>query len=646
MTLHGPENGQAGTPRRAPVRNSRTTPGPGRDALRAQQAPRARQASGPRPVAIRPGGRVAGGTRGPGSTRVPGTGDPRRRQALLAVAVLVLLAVFAARLVYIQGFRGEAVAQEALAKRLSTASLLAARGQITDASGVQLATSVERYTVTVDQKALATWKVRGSDPLVAGPSGAAGLLAPILGLNAAELGAKLAGESRYKIVAKGVLPEQWRAIRELGIDGILAEQTSERVYPNKTLAGNLLGWVNSQGVGATGLEALLDKKLQGTPGTVVYEHGRGGQEIPGGYQQQTGSLQGSSVQLTILGDLQWKAEEAINSQVAATGSDSGVIVAIDTRTGEILALADSGAVDPNSPKNGKLSGSSAISDVFEPGSTAKVITMAAALETGLANPLTQFEVPYAYTTPNNQTFHDSHDHATLKLTMTGILSESSNAGTVMLGQNIPQQVRYDYLEKFGFGAPTGIELPDESAGILHPSAEWDGRSKYAVLFGQSVSVTALQATEVYATIANHGVRVQPHLIKGWTAPDGAFTPTTAAASTQVIAPATADTVMTMLESVVDGGTGSSAAIPGYRVAGKTGTAQKFNPDGITASFIGVVPADDPHIAVSVILQNPKSSIYGGDVAAPVFSDVAGYALQELGIAPSGKTAQLFATTWQ
>ena len=646
MTQRGPENGRAGAPRRAPVRAARTTPGPGRDALRAQQAPGARQATGPRPVATRPDGLLPGGPRRPRPIRPAATGDPRRRQGLLTVAVLVLLALFAARLVYIQGFRGEAVAQEALVKRLSTASLLAARGQITDAHGVQLATSVERYTLTVDQKTLATWKVRGSAPLVAGPSGAAGLLAPILGLNAAELGAKLAGESRYKIVAKGVLPEQWHAIRELGIDGILAERTSARVYPNKALAGNLLGWVSSQGVGATGLEALLDAKLQGTPGSVVYEHGLGGQEIPGGFQKQTDSVPGSSVQLTLLGDLQWKAEEAINKQVAATGSDSGVIVAIDTRTGEILALADSGSVDPNSPKAGNLTGSSAVSDVFEPGSTAKVITMAAALETGIANPLSQFEVPYAYTTSNNQTFHDSHDHATLKLTMTGILSESSNAGTVMLGQNIPQQVRYDYLEKFGFGARTGVELPDESPGILHPSAGWDGRSKYAVLFGQSVSVTALQATEVYATIANHGVRVQPHLIKGWTAPDGTFTPTTAAPSTQVISSTTADTVMTMLESVVDGGTGSSAAIPGYRVAGKTGTAQKFNPDGITASFIGVVPADDPHIAVSVILQNPKSSIYGGAVAAPVFSDVAGYALQELGIAPSGTAAQLFATTWQ
>jgi cell division protein FtsI (penicillin-binding protein 3) len=575
----------------------------------------------------------------------PAAGDPRRRQAFLTVVVLLVIAVFAARLVYVQGFRGAAVAREALAQRLSTASLLAARGQITDANGVALATSVERYTVTVDQQALATWKVIGSKPLVAGPAGAAQLIAPILGVNAAELGAQLAGQSRYRIIAKDVLPEQWRAISGLGISGILAELTSERVYPEKTVAGNLLGWVNSQGVGATGLESLLNPRLQGTPGTLTYEHGLGGQQIPGGFQKETAPVPGSSARLTILSDLNWKAQEAIDNQVKATGSDSGVIVALDVRTGGVLAIADSGSVDPNSPTAGNLSGSSAVSDVFEPGSTAKVITMSALIESGLANPLTKLQVPYSYTTSNNQAFHDSHEHPLENLTMTGVLSESSNVGTVMLGQNIPQQVRYDYLAKFGLGTPTGVGLPDESAGILHPSDQWDGRSKYAVLFGQSVSVTALQATEVYATIANHGVRVQPHIVAGWTAPDGTYTPVAPAATTQVVSKSTADTVMTMLESVVDGGTGSSAAIPGYNVAGKTGTAQKFNPDGITASFIGVVPADDPHIVVSVILQNPKSSIYGGDVAAPVFSDVAGYALQELGIAPSGVKPQLFPTTW-
>lgn len=572
--------------------------------------------------------------------------DPHRRQAVLTVLVLVLLTVFAGRLVYIQGFQGEAIAAKALEERLSYAELIAARGQIMDANGKPLATSVERYTMHVNQRELAEWELKGSDPLVAGPAGAAARIAPILGMNPAELGAVLTGDAKYKVVQRDVLPAQVRAIRDLKIYSIGFDPTPKRVYPNGIVAGNLLGWVNREGQGASGLEALLDDRLAGTPGLAVWERGRLGQEIPGGFQDGTSPQAGDSVQLTLLNDLQFYAQEAIDARVAETGASSGVIVVLDPRTGELLALADSGAVDPNQPAAGNLRGSSAISDVFEPGSTAKVVTMAAALELGLTTPTTPYEVPYQYTTANEQTFKDSHEHAGLKLTTTGVLAESSNTGTVMIGQDIPQQVRHDYLAKFGFGSQLGIELPNESRGLLHPAEDWDGRTKYAVLFGQGVSVTALQATSVFATIANDGVRVEPHLIKGWTSADGTPAAAEPPTSTQVVSPQTADTVLTMLESAVDEGTGGNAAIPGYRVAGKTGTAQKFNPNGITASFIGVAPADDPRVAVGVFLQDPRSSEWGGTVAAPVFSDVAGFALQELGVAPSGVPAELFPTTWE
>lgn len=558
--------------------------------------------------------------------------------------VLAVLTVFAGRLVYVQGIQGEAVAQEALQQRLGRDSSLAVRGQITDAKGDILARSVERYTLAVNQVDLAEWTVPRSDPKVGGPSGAAAKLAPLLDMNAAELGALLTGESTWKVIKKGLLPEQMRDIKKLGIGGVQFERVLDRVYPNGTVAGNLLGWVNAEGVGAQGLEAVLDDQLTGSAGTYVWERGAGGQAIPGGYEESTDAVEGDTVQLTILSDLQWKAQEAIDAQVAATGADSGSVIVTDVTTGEVLALADSGALDPNSP-SGDLSGSRSISGVFDPGSTAKVITMAAALETGLVDPLTPFEVPYQYTTDNNQTFKDSHEHAGMRLTTTGVLAQSSNTGTVMIGEKIPQQVRHDYLAKFGFGEKTGIELPQESRGILHPSEEWDGRTKYAVLFGQGVSVTALQATQVFATIANGGVRVQPHLIKGWTSADGQYTAAAPAASTQVVSKETADAVLTMLESAVDDGTGSAAAIPGYRVAGKTGTAQSFNPSGITASFIGVAPADNPRIAVSVVLHNPRTSEWGGTVAAPVFRDVTRDALLELGVAPSGEPATLYATTW-
>jgi cell division protein FtsI (penicillin-binding protein 3) len=573
-----------------------------------------------------------------------------RRRTALVVVVTMLLVVFAGRLAYVQVVEGRAVAAEARDARLSSATLIASRGQITDSEGQVLATSVQRYDIVVNQVELARWHDTVDGQKLSGAAGAAQLIAPLIQANAAELGAKLDGEAKYRKIAKGVLPEVWQSVKALRIDGISAEQVAERVYPNGDVAGNVLGWVNAEGVGAQGVESLLNDELTGTDGSTVYERGRGGQQIPGGYSESTAATDGRSVQLTINTDIQWKAQQAIEAQVAATGSDSGSIVVLDTRTGEILAIAEHATVNPNDPGAADpslLRTSSAVTDVFEPGSTAKVITMAAAIENGLVEPTSQFEVPYQYTTPNDQTFKDSHEHAGLRLTATGILAESSNTGTVMIGQNIPQQVRYDYLAKFGFGSKTGVELPDESAGILHDSEDWDGRTKYAVLFGQGVSVTALQATEVFATIANAGVRIAPHLIKGWTEPDGSYTAAQPAATVQVVSEATADTVLSMMESTVSDGTGSNAAIPGYRVAGKTGTAQNWidGVAGITSSFIGVAPADDPAIAVSVILHNPRTSEWGGTVAAPVFSDVAGYALTELGIAPSGTPAQLFPTTW-
>ncbi|GIG37241.1 peptidoglycan D,D-transpeptidase FtsI family protein [Cellulomonas pakistanensis] len=573
-----------------------------------------------------------------------------RRRAVLVVTIALLLTVFSGRLIWLQGVGGDAIAAEALQSRLTHAQLVAARGTITDSEGEVLATSVDRYDVVANQQLIKTWSTTEDGETYSGAAGAAQLMAPILGVNAAELGAKLDGDSGYKYVAKNVLPEVWQAIRELRINGITSEQVAERVYPNGNLAGNLLGWVNSEGVGAQGLESTLEDDLAGTPGRTTYERGAGGQLIPGGFEESTAATDGRSVQLTINSDIQWKAQQAIEQQVAATGSASGTIVMTSVKTGEVLAMAESRTVDPNDPGADSTlwGGSSAVSDVFEPGSTAKIITMAAAIETGITDPLQQFEVPYNYTTANGQTFKDSHEHSGQRLTTTGILAESSNTGTVMIGQNLPEQVRHDYLAKFGFGQKTGIELPAEQAGRLWDVDRWDGRTKYAVLFGQGLSVTALQATDVFATIANGGVRVTPHLVKGWTEPDGTFTPAEPAATTQVVSPETAQTVLTMMESAVDEGTGSSAAIPGYRVAGKTGTAQAWAMDGtqgITASFIGVAPADDPEIAVSVVLHNPTTSEWGGVVAAPVFSDVAGYALTELGIAPSGTAPQLFPTEW-
>ena len=566
---------------------------------------------------------------------------------------MFVLGVFALRLVYVQGFAGSALADVALNRRLVTTKLPADRGQILDTKGIVLATSVERFNVIANQQEIA--KAKKTTPrgevLASGPEAAAAALAPILGISAPELGARLLGDRGYVVLKKSVTAGVWQQIAALRIAGITAERTSDRVYPAGNVGGNVIGFTGADGVGLAGIELTNDKTLSGHPGEWTYERGATGQQIPSGAGSTTPAVLGSSVQLTINRDLQWKAQDALAAQIRATGAEWGVVVAIDVKTGEVLALADSGTVDPNTPgaSSEAARGSRAISNVFEPGSTAKVVTMAAALETGLATPTSQYTVPYTFTTANNQTFHDSHPHPDLKLTLAGVLAKSSNAGTVMIGQDIPQQVRYDYLSKFGFGTATGVGLPGETNGILHPVNKWDGSMKYTVLFGQGVSVNAIQATQVYATVANGGVRVQPHVIKGYVDSNGIVTAPQLAAPVRVVSEKTANELLLMLESAVDDGTGTLAAIPGYRVAGKTGTAQaadgKGGMTGIVASFIGVAPADNPRIVVSVILSNPKTAIWGGEVAAPVFKDVASYALQYLGVPPSAPAPPLFPVTW-
>ncbi|NTW40680.1 MAG: penicillin-binding protein 2 [Cellulomonadaceae bacterium] len=554
---------------------------------------------------------------------------------------LAVLMVFCGRLVYVQGVEGQAIASEALDLRLHTVQIAGDRGQILDAGGEVLATSVERYRLVANQVQVAEWK-DGVDSAAE----AAALLSPLLGTTAPELGAKLLGEDQYVIIATDLAPDVYTQVMALEIAGISGERTSVRIYPSGTTAGNLVGFVSFDGAGQAGIEQTYDDVLAGTSGEETYERGGDGQRIPNGQDTVTPAVPGQDVQLTIDRDLQYMAQAAIDEAVRTTGATWATAEVVNVKTGEILVLADSGTIDPNEPADADPSRSAAV--VYEPGSTAKVITMAEILDQGIATPTSQFTVPYEYTVANGQPFHDSHEHADLKLTLTGILSQSSNTGTVMVGQNVPRQVRYDYLTKFGLGSVTGVGVPGESAGILHPVDEWDGRGEYAVMFGQSVAVTTLQATQVFATLANGGVRVQPHLVQA-VGQDGVLTPVVQPEPTRVVSEATADTIVSMLESAVADGTGGNAAVPGYRIAGKTGTAQAFEGGGVVknvASFIGIAPADDPAIVVNVTLYDPKTSIYGGEVAAPVFSDIAGYTLQYLGVPPSGTTPDLFPTTWE
>ncbi len=561
----------------------------------------------------------------------------------MLTAVLLTLLGFTIRLAVVQGPGAAALAQEALDGRLVTVEIPADRGEVLDSNGVVLATSVERYNIVADQTQVAETN-GGTDAAAT----AAAKLAPLLGLDPLELGAQLLGDRRFVYLVKDVPPDVYHQVMDLGVPGISGERTTERVYPSGATAGTLLGFVNSEDVGSAGIEQTYDDVLSGTTGHETYERGAHGQRIPNSTDERVDAVPGRDVQLTIDRDLQYVTQSAADAGQRTTGADWVTIEVLDVQTGEILALADSGSIDPNNPENANPSRAAAA--IYDPGSTAKVITMAAILENNIASPTSQFNVPDTYAVPNGEVFHDSHSHDVEPLTLNGILAQSSNVGTVMVGQHLPTQTRLDYLAKFGFGATTGTGLPGESAGIVPSIESWngDGRSPYTILFGQSVSVTTLQATQVFATLANGGVRVQPHLVQAVEDSDGVMQPVELDEPTQVVSTETADTLVRMLESVVTDGTGERARVPGYRIAGKTGTAQAWD-NGVettVASFIGIAPADDPRIVVNVTMYHPRSTIYGGSAAGPVFSQVTGYTLQYLGIAPSGEPADEFPITWK
>jgi cell division protein FtsI (penicillin-binding protein 3) len=569
------------------------------------------------------------------------------------LGVCIVMSLFAAQLLRLQALDASAMAQEALGSRQITHTLKAMRGDILDRNGVPLATSVERYDVSVDQRVLCLYQqsARGldcgsDDPRVRdGVEQAVLALAPVLGMDTTSLRERLSGDRAFAYVKKGVTPEVWRAASALDVPGIYGTRTSDRLYPAGSVGASVVGFVGADNVTPRGgLELRLNKQLTGTDGSVTFQRDPSGRQIATSEIDRTDAVDGDDVRLTLDRDLQWKAEQAIDDKVAESGALSGTLVVMK-RDGEILALANAPSFDPNDTSASALKNlaNRALSDVYEPGSTGKVMTFAAALQEGVITPTTPFTVP-GHMKRSTKVFHDSHDHAPERLTAAGVLAKSSNVGTIMIGEKLSPATMYGYLTKFGIGQPSGLDFPGESRGILAKAKDWSGSQRYTVLFGQGLSVNAVQAAGVYQTIANDGVRMPPRLVEGVQRADGSVTPATPQDGVRVVSPDTAATVREMLEGVVSSeGTAPEAKIPGYRVAGKTGTAQRFDPAcgcyrGYTASFIGMAPADDPQLIVAVTLQRPVNGHYGGSLAGPVFKQIMSYALQKLQIPPTGTKA--------
>ncbi|MET9813773.1 penicillin-binding protein 2 [Streptomyces sp. NPDC006355] len=639
----------------------RRVPGPARPAR-----PDARRRPGP---GARPARRP--GTGRPAAPRPLRLGSPRPRLRLVGLALTLVLIAFVVRLFQVQAVDASTYAAKAEQNRYVGQVLAADRGEITDRSGVALATSEDAYDITADPTMFAPKMLKIGD----GPEQAAALLAPILGQEQEALVEKLRPKNkalRYVKLASRQTPQVWKQIKDLKsalakkaerdksvhnvLAGVFSVATSKRVYPNGDLAAGILGWVNGEGKPGGGIELQLNKQLAGKDGKIRYAQS-GGRLVPtAGGATETPAVPGSDVELTIDRDIQWAAQKAITDQVKESAADRGYVIVQDTRTGQILAMANSPGFDPNdlSDADPAALGNAALQDAFEPGSTAKVMSMAAVLEEDAATPMTHVVVPNRLHR-GDRLFKDDVDHPTWYLTLNGVLAKSSNIGTILatgqLGKTQSQanKVLYDYLRKFGLGHYTGLGFPGETPGILAPPDKWSTSQQYTIPFGQGVSINAMQAASVYSTIANGGVRVEPTLVRGTKGPDGRFTPAPKPKKTRVVSDRTAKTLAQMLESVVDDeeGTGTKARIPGYRVAGKTGTANRVDPAtgkyrGYTSSFAGFAPADKPRVTVYCAIQNAtRGSYFGGQICGPVYKQVMEFALKSLQVPPTGaKPAKL------
>lgn len=566
----------------------------------------------------------------------------RRRTALTVLAVAASVAILGGKLVDIQVVRADALQKASVNAKEDSNTLYGNRGDIVDASGTVLATTIYTYTA---QASPSDAIAGGRDKMVE----AAAKIGAITGQGGDAVvklfdGALAAdAKSKYVLIKSGMDVTTFDKLDKLPYPWLTFSKTQARSYPNGAVAGNLLGYLSQSGNG--GLEDSENGCLAGRNGVETYQRGADGVAIPGSTVVQEKAKDGGTLQLTIDSDLQWFAQQTLAQQVTATGSKFGFVTVADAKTGKIKAIAQYPSLDPNNidatdPSFWRLQ---SLTDPREPGSTFKALTAAMLLDQGKATPTSQVLAPYEWKSGNGADLHDSGYHDPLRLTLTGVLMMSSNTGMSQLGQRLPDQTRYDYLTKFGIGSSTGLPYPGQSSGLLHPVQEWDDQTKYATMFGQGVSATQLQMVSAYQALANGGTRIPLTMVEGCKQADGTVTDVPKPAPVKVVSADAADTTLGMMESVTtQGELAKQLQIPGYRVAAKTGTAQQ--PDGkggylpsYYVSVMGVAPVDDPQYVVSVNLGFP-TTITSSAAAAPLFHTIMSQVLKTYRVKPSTSSA--------
>lgn len=558
------------------------------------------------------------------------------RVSILCIAFV--LSLFAARLFQLQGVDANAYASMAEDESTQTVALHAGRGAIVDRNGVELASTVDAVALTADPTMTADSATR-----------IAAILHRKLNLDYFDTVNRLRKpDTRFVYLARRV--PVWKAdavtsaLEKADLVGVFTERDPLRTYPDGDAASSLVGVVGADDKGLSGLEYQFEDLLSGDDGQATYILSPSGERIPLSDSTVDEPEAGVGLQTTIDRDVQWWADRRLGRAVRDTGSAWGTAITMDVRTGEIVQFSQSPGFDPN--RVGSLVEDDMVNRgaqfVYEPGSVQKILTYGGLADAGAVTPRTRIKVPGEYRVDSYE-INDDWAHGTIKLTATGALAKSSNIAAILASQRISRNQLYDYLRSFGLGEQTGVGLPGESKGILAEPDDWSDSQHATIAFGQGLSVTAVQMAGAVAAVANGGVYVEPTLVTGYAQPDGSVEAAPEPESHRVISERAARQIAKMMTATTqDGGTAPQAAIPGYRVAGKTGTAQRVDQDTLgyvegerTISFAGFAPADDPRFMTYVVLDDPKDGSFGGTGAGPVFHDIMSMVLQRYGIPPTG-----------
>ena len=545
------------------------------------------------------------------------------RTRILLLLVFVLLGGLALRLVYVQGIDPTGQAAAAMDQRLTHRETLPQRGSILDRDGDVLAASVRRYDIVVDQRLVKDfneWDREARETVLVDVDSRLASLAEVLGMSEEEVREATIGSRPYAVVRRSVTPEVRDKAMALNVPGLLSEAVDRRTYPNGSVAGSIIGFMGGDGTALEGLELSQDDVMTGTPGTRTFEVGADGIRIPNAPLEEVPAVDGADLRLTVDKDAQWFAQETLGALAAEYDAEWANAVVMDVKTGDVIVMADSTTVDPADPDatEGIFRTSTVMSTPYEPGSTGKALPIAAAVDAGKVTATDGFTVPGSQDF-DGQTIRDFSPHPTFDMTVAGIYARSYNTGTVQIAEKITDEQRYEYMRSFGVGQPIDLGLPQQAGSVLVPPEQWDGRQRLTTAFGQGYTQTTLHTAQMYQALANGGVLIPARLIDATVDGDGAEKRWESSAEPhRVVSEETAAQMLRMMETVVTQGTSKAAAIPGYRVGGKSSTAEAASDtgkyDGYNFGFTAVAPLDDPRFVVSVSMHRPPSKQGSRDVS--------------------------------